>query len=57
MALATVFALRTVASAKPANKFETAANIETFDAKGRCPAKKIVDFTIVDVYCEMPYGS
>jgi len=33
------FYTETVASAKTANKFGTAANIEAFDAKWRCPAK------------------
>ena len=39
LALATVVALKTVASAKTANKFGTATNIETFDARCRCPAE------------------
>ena len=39
LALATVVALKTVASAKTANKFGTATNIETFDARWRCPAE------------------
>ena len=40
LALATVFALRTVASVKTANKSGTAATIETFDTKWRCPVRK-----------------
>jgi len=36
LALATVFVLRTVASAKTANKFGTAANIETFVVREAC---------------------
>jgi len=36
------FYTETVASAKTANSFGNAANIETFDATWRCPVKKHV---------------